>query len=72
VSKVDNLREQIVKLQKSKVNTSIKLDMGSGAKLILTRWQMKHIQFAYTSSAGITSSCGLSKGQMKKVFGVKI
>ena len=69
---LDLIKSQIIKLQKSKTKEFVKIDMGSGSKLIMTRWTMKYIEFEYTSTAGTTSSCALSKNQMKKVFGVKI
>ena len=69
---LDLIKPQIIKLQKSKMKEFVKIDMGNGAKLIMTRWAMKYVEFEYTSSVGTTSACALSKGQMKKVFGVKI
>ena len=66
------IKEQIVNLQKASVNESIKLDMSGGATLVMTRWAMKYVDFEYTSSTGVKSHCALSKGQLKKLFGVKI
>ena len=66
------IKEQIVKLQNAKVKESVKLDMADGATLVMTRWAMKYVDFEYTTRAGVKSHCALSKGQLEKVFGVKI